>query len=129
MISLILSFVLLAHWLGLGYHVLAIKPLELQFQNDTARGWIWAEMDDIDMGYGLGLRYICSIYWSLSVMTNTNRYGLSGHPCLMPLLCFLVSLAIPLIPTMNVGFSYKFAIILHSLSGTLIRFRLPLSFS
>lgn len=41
-ISLILSFVLFAHWLGLGYYLLAIRPLEnLPLDDLPQRDWIW----------------------------------------------------------------------------------------
>ena len=75
--TMILAFVLLGHFLGLGYYALAIQPLELATVNDTSRDWIWVNEDQTQVNRNVAIRYVCSIYWALSVMTNLK--GLPAH--------------------------------------------------
>ena len=55
-------------------------------------------------------------------ITMINRYGESGHPCLMPLSCGLVELAPVVEITLKVGALYMFAMTLMYLSGIFILF-------
>ena len=41
------------------------------------RPWIWVNETESEESYFVAVRYICSIYWALSVMTNLK--GLPAH--------------------------------------------------
>ena len=72
---LMYCFVLMAHYLGLGWYLLAIRPLEIDTSFDGTREWYWLRTETD--GYVTGVKYICSLYWALSVMTNLK--GLPAH--------------------------------------------------
>ena len=83
---LVFNFVLSAHWLGLIWYIIAIRPLESDPSFDTLKDWHWlntstSSFDDdgapFNTGYSVGTRYICSLYWALAVLTNLK--GLPAH--------------------------------------------------
>ena len=67
-VCLMYFFVLFGHWLGLVWYVIAIRPIEADEAFDAARPWLWTLEEDTV--YFVALRYVCSLYWALSVMTN-----------------------------------------------------------
>ena len=101
------GFLLIGHWLGLLWHYIAISPIERVSRiadpwNDTmfdptymydedGKAWLWNLQDEarahalngtvIAGGssemYFLMTRYICSLYWSLNVMTSLK--GIENH--------------------------------------------------
>ena len=116
--QMIFTLMLIAHWLGLAYFSLAIKPLHDQETSPDGVPWIWSdEYTDKD---ATALMYVCSLYWALSVMTNLK--GLPAHESRQ---CFVESVVVvhPLweriftISTFLMG-----AIIYASLYGNIGRF-------
>ena len=69
------AFLLLAHWLGLVWYEISIKPLESKLEIQHLHAWHWNEVNNT--GYAVAVRYTCSLYWSLSIMTNLK--GLPAH--------------------------------------------------
>lgn len=67
-VYLIYLFILCGHWLGLVWYALAIRPIEASPAFDSLRPWLWTLEEDSN--YFVALRYVCSLYWALSVMTN-----------------------------------------------------------
>jgi CRP/FNR family cyclic AMP-dependent transcriptional regulator len=73
---LVYLFLLCAHWLALGWYSISIAPLEvadLPSSHSPADGWWWeasAGASANDRAYATGVRYVCSMYWALSVMTS-----------------------------------------------------------
>ena len=65
-------FLLFAHWLGLMWYLISIRPLEENLDLDEMKPWFWTE--DVQ---DTSVLYICSLYWALSVMTNLK--GLPAH--------------------------------------------------
>ena len=53
--------------LGLIWYLIAIRPIEADETFDTLKPWLWT-LDDSP--YFDALKYVCSVYWALSVMTN-----------------------------------------------------------
>lgn len=72
--SLLYTFCLMAHYLGLVWYMVAIRPLEASAAYDGVNDWFWLHTNGYSDAYITGVRYTCSIYWALSVMTN-----LKGH--------------------------------------------------
>lgn len=74
--SLVYLFLLCAHWLALGWYVIAIAPLAAQPLPPSLQppdGWWWelpAGASADERAYAWGVRYVCSVYWALSVMTS-----------------------------------------------------------
>ena len=66
--QLLLYFLMFAHWLGLLWYTIAIKPLEESDTPPPSGEWMWDE--DGDSAYRVATRYVCSLYWALSVMTS-----------------------------------------------------------
>jgi len=60
-----LSFILVAHWLGVSWAAIAIPPLK----DVVGPEWVWLDGDATVM------EYICSLYWALTVMTNLKGVG------------------------------------------------------
>lgn len=98
--SLLFTFVLMAHYLGLGWYMLAIRPLEADGRYDDAADWVWLSPDGPTGGASVGLdeatdalrtspqyvtslRYVCSLYWALALMSN-----LKGHAAHETRQCF-----------------------------------------
>ena len=77
--SLMYLFVLVAHYLGLGWYLIAIRPLETDPAFDDARDWIWrdAYKSTYDEAHAAAIRYVCALYWALGVMTNLK--GIAAH--------------------------------------------------
>lgn len=74
-LTLMLSFLLLAHWLGLGFLSVAIDPLIES--GDSSQLWWWR----MDSKYAAHL-YVCGLYWALSVMTNLKSLaGTESREC------------------------------------------------
>ena len=102
----IFGLLLVAHWLGIVWYAIAIQPLQRVYpgpfaaffasDDDDARlrrqleshvaedqaslQWYWMLPDDeheLPSSEGMYIRYICSLYWALSVMTNLK--GLPAH--------------------------------------------------
>lgn len=67
-VYLLYLFILFGHWLGLVWYAIAIRPIEMSEAYDKLRPWVWT-IDDGGV-YFVALRYVCSLYWALSVMTN-----------------------------------------------------------
>eukprot|EP00966_Prymnesium_polylepis_P157014 3628046-Prymnesium_polylepis.1 len=59
-VALLASFLLLAHWFGLGYFAIAIKPIMVS--GDKSHPWFWVD----DPNNYVGNTYICAIYWALT---------------------------------------------------------------
>ena len=68
-------FMLVAHYFGLMWYLVAIRPLEIEPAFDDDRDWFWLEQHNVSASYILGVRYVCSLYWALSVMTNLKGVG------------------------------------------------------
>lgn len=66
-------FVLMAHYLGLVWYMISIRPMEADEEYDSLRPWFWTE----GSAYSAAVQYICALYWALSVMTNLK--GLPAH--------------------------------------------------
>ncbi|KAL1507442.1 hypothetical protein AB1Y20_008280 [Prymnesium parvum] len=64
-VALIASFILLAHWFGLAFTSLAIRPLIRS--GDTSYPWWWLSGQPEQF---VGHLYVCGVYWALTVMTN-----------------------------------------------------------
>jgi CRP-like cAMP-binding protein len=84
------AFVLFGHWLGLFWYWISIKPLQdLSLVSNSSeyalgvdgRQWLWAKQaaaaSSGEEFYYIMTRYICSLYWSLNVMTSLK--GTSSH--------------------------------------------------
>ena len=69
-------FVLCGHFLGLIWYVIAVRPLEADEQYDSLEPWLWT-LEESKSAYFVALRYVCSLHWALSVMTNLK--GLPAH--------------------------------------------------
>ena len=74
-VYLMYLFVLFGHWLGLMWYSIAIRPIESTSEFDNLAPWLWTI--DGNEPYFVALRYVCSLYWALSVMTNLK--GLPAH--------------------------------------------------
>ena len=84
-------FILFGHWLGLLWYAAIIKPMEQKESLQELQPWIWlddrrnATYDDFGLelfpargaSYTIGVRYVCALYWALSVMTNLK--SISAH--------------------------------------------------
>jgi CRP-like cAMP-binding protein len=56
-------------------YVIAIRPLEAnQTLSDDGQEWFWLRPSGFSAAYVTAVRYTCSLYWALSVMSN-----LKGH--------------------------------------------------
>ena len=68
--QMIYILLLLAHLCGLIWYSVSIRPLERSLTDDTMPPpgfeWWWLE----DSAYSVAVRYVCSLYWALSVMTS-----------------------------------------------------------
>ena len=71
---LVFLFVLLGHWLGLMWYMIAIAPLEEDEAFDDMKPWIWLD-DASNQPSTIGIKYVCSLYWALTVMTNLKGHG------------------------------------------------------
>ncbi len=69
-------FLMCGHILGLIWYVISIRPLEDAEQFDHLEPWLWT-LDDSQSAYFVALRYVCSLHWALSVMTNLK--GINAH--------------------------------------------------
>ncbi|KAL1503663.1 hypothetical protein AB1Y20_012136 [Prymnesium parvum] len=75
-VSLMATFLLLAHWFGLAFLSIAIQPLI--DSGDTSEPWWWLTNDNSFVGK----LYICGVYWALSVMTNLKPLaGTESRDC------------------------------------------------
>ena len=74
---LLYTYCIIAHYLGLGWYMIAVRPLEAELAFDDAHSWLWLDPPphNFSVGYVTAVRYTCSVYWALSVMSN-----LKGHP-------------------------------------------------
>ena len=54
------------------WYAVAIKPLERASLDSLGHEWYWSEGDG-----AIGVRYVCCLYWALSVMTSLK--GLPAH--------------------------------------------------
>lgn len=71
---MIYVLLLLAHLFGLMWYAVTIYPLERSLSAYGPNGepplgfeWWWLEPDTT---YSVSVRYVCSLYWALSVMTS-----------------------------------------------------------
>lgn len=91
-VYLMYMFLLFGHWLGLLWYAIAIRPIEASAEYDTLQPWVWTfEEDEL---YFVAVRYVCSLYWALSVMTNLKGPGAhETRQCLVhsPLDSFVVN--------------------------------------
>ena len=62
-------------------------------------------------------RFSCTS-WNVAVITTRNKYGDSGHPCLIPVSCAFYLEVSPSISTLNLVSLYSSLIIRISLSST-----------
>ena len=69
-------FVLCGHFLGLIWYVIAIRPIEDDATYDSLEPWLWT-VEESQSAYFVALRYVCSLHWALSVMTNLK--GINAH--------------------------------------------------
>ena len=73
-VCLLYTYCVMAHYLGLGWYIIAVRPLEADAAFDQISPWIWLDAQQNSPAYITGLRYTCGVYWALSVMSN-----LKGH--------------------------------------------------
>ena len=79
-------FVLFGHWLGLIWYCIAIRPIEDSEVFDLLKPWIWNSSTNND-SYFVAQRYVCSLYWALSAMTNLKgppAHGMRLNMCQAP---------------------------------------------
>ena len=62
---------------GLVWYLIAVRPLEIDESFDGAQQWFWLQPAPFSAAYVVGVRYVCSLYWALGVMTNLK--GLPAH--------------------------------------------------
>jgi hypothetical protein len=58
---------------GLLWYTIAIKPLEHGDEPPPQGEWLW----HVEGSYNVATRYVCSLYWALSVMTALK--GINSH--------------------------------------------------
>ena len=85
-LQLMLWFVLIGHWMGLLWYVLAVVPLEEASAADPSflgplapdgKPSVWVWINATDGNRNVGVRYTCSLYWALTVMTTLK--SLEAH--------------------------------------------------
>ena len=69
---LVCLFVLLAHWLGLAWYLLAIRPMESDRAFDSLYPWYWLADRRDGGGHPTATLWVCSVSWALTVMTNLD---------------------------------------------------------
>ena len=80
-VQLMLYFVMVGHWLGLLWYIISIQPLvEKSVRDETFYGpslpdgtsgqWVWLA-DEAGGGTNVGVRYICSLYWALTMVMKS----------------------------------------------------------
>lgn len=72
---LLFFYCLIAHYLGLGWYVIAVRPVEADANFDNVHDWYWLDSQGFSDTYITGVRYTCAVYWALAVMSNLKGHG------------------------------------------------------